>query len=55
MVIDLFLCECVGVIVCKFEKYWEMMWGYVGMLVVDKRARKLKFGSEFVSRALVVM
>ena len=47
--------ECVGVIVCKLEKHREMMRGYVGMLVVDKRARKLKLGSELVSRALAVM
>ena len=46
---------CVGVIVCKLEKHLEMMRGYVGMLVVDKRARKLRLGSELVRRALEVM
>lgn len=46
---------CVGVIVCKLEKHREMMRGYIGMLVVDKRARKLKLGSALVSRALSAM
>lgn len=55
MAIDRPTSQCVGVIVCKLEKHREMMRGYVGMLVVDKRARKLRLGSELVSRALAVM
>ena len=55
MAIDGPTSQCVGVIVCKLEKHLEMMRGYVGMLVVDKRARKLRLGSELVRRALEVM
>ncbi len=47
--------ECVGVIVCKLDKHREMFRGYIGMLVVDKRARKAKLGSALVTRALEVM
>jgi len=47
--------ECVGVIVCKLDQHREMLRGYIGMLVVDKRARKAKLGSALVTRALEVM
>lgn len=46
---------CLGVIVCKLERHRELMRGYVAMLVVDKRARKMRLGSELTRRALSVM
>ena len=47
--------ECIGVIICKLDQHRDSYRGYIGMLVVDKRFRKLRLGSRLVSRALEVM
>jgi peptide alpha-N-acetyltransferase len=39
----------------QLDQHRDSYRGYVGMLVVDKPYRKLKLGSELVSRALAVM
>lgn len=55
MAMDRTTSQCLGVIVCKLEKHREMMRGYVAMLVVDKKARKARLGSELTKRALAAM
>jgi peptide alpha-N-acetyltransferase len=47
--------ECIGVVICKLDQHRDSYRGYVGMLVVDQRFRKLRLGSKLVSRALEVM
>lgn len=47
--------EYIGVIVCKLDKYKDIMRGYIAMLAVDERYRRKKIGSNLVSIAIKTM
>nr|CAG4644003.1 EOG090X07BN [Lepidurus arcticus] len=48
--------ECVGAIVCKLDLHKKVTRrGYIAMLAVDERFRKLKIGTELVTRAILAM
>lgn len=37
--------ECVGAIVCKLDRYKELMRGYIAMLAVHEKCRRKKIGT----------
>lgn len=36
--------ECVGAIVCKLDRYKDLMRGYIAMLAVDEKYRRKRIG-----------
>lgn len=44
--------ECVGAIVCKLDRYKDLMRGYIAMLDVDEKTRRKKIGSNLVTLAI---
>ena len=48
--------ECVGAIVCKLDYHKKVVKrGYIAMLAVDSKYRKLKIGSTLVRKAIETM
>ena len=48
--------ECVGAIVCKLDYHKKVVKrGYIAMLAVDSKFRKLRIGSTLVRRAIETM
>ena len=48
--------ECVGAIVCKLDYHKKVVKrGYIAMLAVDSKYRKLKIGSTLVRKAIEAM
>ena len=48
--------ECVGAIVCKLDYHKKVVKrGYIAMLAVDSKFRKLKIGSTLVRKAIEKM
>jgi peptide alpha-N-acetyltransferase len=44
--------ECVGAIVCKLDRYKDLMRGYIAMLDVHEKVRRKKIGSQLVMLAI---
>lgn len=44
--------KCVGAIVCKLDRYKEVMRGYIAMLAVHQEYRRKKIGSNLVTLAI---